>query len=105
MEQQQQDNKFKDALREHVLHLVNENAGIKASELETEVWHKLLKKDSDLNRAMKEIGIQTLVEELINLKKVIEIEYILPSGALKSFYLPANTQINIRGQENKTVRI
>lgn len=105
MDNQVSDDKFRDALREHVLHLVNENAGMKTAELETEIWQKLLKKDSDLNKAMKEIGIQALVEELVNLKKVIEVEYILPSGALKSFYLPAKTQVNIRGQENKTVRI
>lgn len=105
MDTKAMDDKFKDVLREHVLHLVNEMAGIKTADLETEVWHTLLKQNSDLNRAMKEIGIQNLVEELVSLKKIIEVEYILPSGTLKCFYLPAKTQVNIRGQENKIVRI
>jgi len=97
--------RFKAALLEHVMHLVNESTGIKLGDLSNSIWHIFLKKDHELNKALEALGTQNLIEELVQLKKIIEIEYILPDGSLKTFYLPARTQINIRGQESKTFRV
>lgn len=65
--------------------------GIKATALAAE---------PDIAIGLQEFNIPELLDELVQEKRLIEIEYALPDmdWRLKSFYLPVGTTVSIKGR-------
>ena len=73
--------------QQNLIDLVQDNPGIQAVELIT----KLTIQNNETN-------ILQLLRQAVNEKKIIELEYIVPNGRIKSRYFPANTVIRLYGQ-------
>jgi hypothetical protein len=83
----------RDDVKNRIVEIVTEKQGCKATEL-CAIHELVLADNGDGNG----FPIPDLVEELVQEEKLVEIEYVLPSMnyRIKSFLLPAGTQIKMR---------
>jgi hypothetical protein len=81
-------------LQAKVIELV-EN-GIKGTELVTRLTTELFRRE--FKGKFEPSNILQLIEDMVKEGRIREIEYVLPSldYRVKSFYLPANTEVTIR---------
>jgi len=84
-------------LKDLICRVVTEKQGIKATALAAV---------KDFLPYHKEFDIPAVTDQLIEEKRLLEIEYILPrmSYRIKSFLLPAGTAARFRGKLNDTER-
>jgi hypothetical protein len=81
--------------------LVRNKGGLKVKEL---MWELATKSRNDPNRPAEAL-VMELIDELVDTKRLIEVEYTSDFMEVQSFLLPARTSINVRGQENVPRRI
>jgi len=77
-----------------ILYLVKSAKGISHSELKSELYLQGL-----------DDNYEQVLEKLIKANQLIEIEYSIDMSKVDSFYLPAGTRINIRGNKEVAHRI
>ena len=82
---------------EEVAWLVTHKGGLKTLDLIKELALKFARVDP--------IQVNDIINELVENKRIIELEYSIDFTEVQSFLLPPRTSINIRGQENTPRRI
>ena len=95
------DEKVREGLMEELVHIVKDKGGLKIHEL---IWELSSKLKGDPNRP-SDFVVTEIVNELVDLKRLIEVEYSTDFTSVQSFIVPAKTSINIRGQDNAPRRI
>jgi hypothetical protein len=93
--------KVRESLMEELIQIVKNKGGLKIHEL---VWELASHLKGDPNRP-SDFTVTEMVNELVEHKRLIEIEYSIDFTSVQSFIVPAKTSINIRGQENAPRRI
>lgn len=93
-------------IKDRIVEIVKSTTGIKLMELigRDEIVDEVIPALStwnDLHR--QKVEFSELIDDLVVDKRLVEVEYVLPpgegvvEGRIKSFLLPANTEIILRG--------
>ncbi len=81
-------------VKNRIVNIVNNVQGLKATELVVKLMEVL--REENLQYVLHEHSVTILVDELVREGELVEVEYILPgllSNRIKSFLLPASTQV------------
>lgn len=83
----------REGIKTHILDLISQGP-IKATEIASDPL--LIKSIID---SKLDVDIGVLLNELVEQKRIVEIEYVLPQMhyRIKSLYLPKGTEISIKG--------
>lgn len=90
----------KEQVKAKLINLISEMQGAKSMELIAKLFN-LAQTDGEV-AAISRANVPELLEELVQEKKIFEIEYELASMPYrtKSFYLPARVKVKLRGGIN-----
>lgn len=80
-------------VKNRIVDIVNNVQGLKVTELVVKLMEVL--REENLEYVLHEHSVTILVDELVKEGELVEVEYILPGMLyrIKSFLLPANTQV------------
>jgi len=87
-------------LKDEIVRIVTEYQGMKATELVTYIPLTIHTK-KDLLWVTTTENIIAAINELVKERRLVEVEYVLPnmSYRVKSFLLPAGTQLDVNGRD------